>query len=175
MKKTLSLIDLLNEKHDSTLMGVRCDDCHEESPFAEQMILTRLLEYLVCTIGRFANGHEGNKVTEKIRSPVQGLDMRRWAHPSGCVGRHWVYNYVAVLHHRGTTLRAGHYVCHVREGGEWILYNDKVESRVPEGETMVGFSDVTSECDSTDRTKGSNCYMMLYQAPPRQSIRPPHR
>ncbi|XP_026847509.1 ubiquitin carboxyl-terminal hydrolase 5 [Drosophila persimilis] len=34
------------------------------------------------------------------------------------------YKLVAFISHMGTSAQVGHYVCHIRKNGEWVIYND---------------------------------------------------
>lgn len=35
-----------------------------------------------------------------------------------------MYRLVAFISHMGTSTMVGHYVCHIRRDGQWVIYND---------------------------------------------------
>ena len=35
------------------------------------------------------------------------------------------YRLVAFISHMGTSTKCGHYVCHIRRGDDWVIFNDE--------------------------------------------------
>ena len=112
----------------SEVIRMKCSECcpHERSkilcpqtgfcnrPAVSQNQLILAPKYLFCHLLRFGNGPDGPKVTTYIKF---GTEVRL---PNGDV-----YEVVGVLDHWGSTLKAGHYVTHLKtESGQWFLYND---------------------------------------------------
>jgi ubiquitin carboxyl-terminal hydrolase 5/13 len=36
-----------------------------------------------------------------------------------------VYELAAFISHMGTSTNVGHYVCHIKRDGRWVIYNDE--------------------------------------------------
>lgn len=75
-----------------------------------------------------------------------GLDLHKFIHPKKRTVKHSKYSCTAVVHHRGETMKAGHYVAYIREqlldrkdtDTRWCLYDDRFVSAVPrEDDIMV--------------------------------------
>jgi len=49
-----------------------------------------------------------------------------------------VYKLESFVTHLGAGLQAGHYVCHVREGDEWIYYNDDKVAKMDNNDPPIG-------------------------------------
>jgi len=39
------------------------------------------------------------------------------------------YKLFAFISHMGTSTQSGHYVCHIKKGGQWVLFNDAKVAR----------------------------------------------
>ena len=39
------------------------------------------------------------------------------------------YELVGFISHMGSNTACGHYVCHIRKGGQWVLFNDEKVAR----------------------------------------------
>ena len=39
------------------------------------------------------------------------------------------YRLFAIISHMGTSTSCGHYVCHIRKGEEWVIFNDRKVAR----------------------------------------------
>ena len=50
--------------------------------------------------------------------------------PAGPV--HTKYTLHAVIVHLGKSVHSGHYVCYIKKGKEWVLYNDARVCETPE-------------------------------------------
>eukprot|EP01041_Mallomonas_annulata_P000535 gene535-1023_t len=58
---------------------------------------------------------------------------------SSCEDGDGVYSMVAVISHMGRNTEHGHYVCHVRKEGEWVLFNDEKVARSRSVPSELGF------------------------------------
>ncbi len=55
------------------------------------------------------------------------------------------YNLSAFITHLGTSVHAGHYVCHIKKGDRWIYFNDAKVAETPEPPFGKGFVYVLSK------------------------------
>ena len=94
-------------------------------------------------IARFEKGLAGVKLKDRVHLEVNGLDVHDFVYPRKRTLDHPKYDCTAVVHHRGDTLRAGHYVTYLREdilvgkGSRWVIYDDEVVSPVREFEEIM--------------------------------------
>lgn len=49
------------------------------------------------------------------------------------------YTLMAVISHLGKSTDHGHYVCHVKKDGHWVLFNDEKVGRCKKAPTDYGF------------------------------------
>ena len=48
----------------------------------------------------------------------------RYLHTHTHTHTHTEYRLIAFISHMGTSTMCGHYVCHIRKEGRWVIYND---------------------------------------------------
>ena len=105
---------LLAAKYRETLVDKNCDICDDRVNFSTSYLLTRLPEYLVFTLVRFEYGPIKNRINDPVEFAVDGLDMYEHVHPE-MRATNTRYDCRAVVHHRGGTMRAGHFVVYIQE------------------------------------------------------------
>jgi ubiquitin carboxyl-terminal hydrolase 5/13 len=57
------------------------------------------------------------------------------------------YRLVAFVTHLGSSTASGHYVAHVRKGGQWVLYNDTKVARSETPPSDLGYLYVYARAD----------------------------
>lgn len=50
-----------------------------------------------------------------------------------------VYELAAFVSHMGTSTNVGHYVCHIRKGDRWVIYNDEKVAVSENPPTELGY------------------------------------
>ena len=113
--KPLTIMDLLHENYATEPLEVQCETCDEITSFSQDHSITHLPDYLVFMVGRFVKGPAGAKLKDRVHFEVDGLDVHDFVHPKKRTLEHPKYDCTAVLHHRGDTMKAGHYVTYLRE------------------------------------------------------------
>lgn len=124
---------LLNTFSDTAILQV-CPQCMEPRPIQTKDRLARLPRYLIIQLSRFQSSDgASSKIMRPVQFPVTDISFRRYQHDG--MQSDALYDCVAVVHHRGTTLTGGHYVTYIRETSEerwastWTEYNDEVCTR----------------------------------------------
>ncbi len=56
-----------------------------------------------------------------------------------------IYEFASFITHLGASVHAGHYVCHIRKGKDWVYYNDAKVALCPEPPFGKGFVYVFSK------------------------------
>ena len=106
-KRKLELMDLLEASNTSTLEGMECSKCGEET-LARVTELKDVGDNLVVHINRVIPGYE-NKLTTAVELPLKPITI---------CGREFVLN--AVVRHKGYHVTGGHYTVLRRRSPEWL-------------------------------------------------------
>ena len=143
--RAITIDDLLSTMYRSQNIEVQCDTCNRMEAFTETQFLTQMPEYLAFVFLRFESGPTGQKISQQISFNEDGLNMYGWVHPDMRSGTKNLYDCCAVVHHRGDTMKSGHYVIYVREdkvdeeGTRWVLYNDSQASVATWAQIIVSY------------------------------------
>ena len=101
-------------KHDEEKVPCTQEGLCSNKPAAIERQISKEPKLLFIQLLRFGNGLDGSKVMTTVKLED------RLVLPSG-----GAYELLAVLDHRGVTMKFGHYVTHVKlESGHWLLLDD---------------------------------------------------
>ena len=57
------------------------------------------------------------------------------------------YELLGIVSHMGSNTACGHYVSHIRKGGEWVLYNDRKVAKSESPPLDLGYMYVYQRVD----------------------------
>ena len=66
------------------------------------------------------------------------------------------YRHIAFVTHEGRTPYSGHYLCHIKHGEQWFLYNDSMVCKDDMPKPQYGYFHLYARCDNTDRPCSEN-------------------
>lgn len=171
-----------------------CGNCGVKGDASQSYYITKLPDYLLIMIKRFANEQleESTLVTKNsafVSFPLKNLDLQSAVHPDLRSSIDAVYDCVGVANHIGETLSPGHYTADIKyeyrnNNGEWIRHDDSRRKMIKATEVVVSIThplSITSfhHFDAVNiliSLQSSNAYILLYRrrapAAPLAEMRP---
>ncbi|KAK2873431.1 hypothetical protein FQN49_002372, partial [Arthroderma sp. PD_2] len=128
-KKLGSIEDCIQEyMKPEVISGYKCGHCETESTLYRHMFIQDAPEVLVVQIARFkvSQTGESSRLTTKVAFS-ENLDLTQRLIPrAGRSGETLKYNLTSVIVHRGTCIKAGHYISYVKgPTGLWTRLDDE--------------------------------------------------